>query len=133
MTAESLGIVLQAFQVEEQHLIEHKTVLPAQCNHLTALHTLRLDCFSEMKCFPLQVLFQPTNQRLLVPAWALAGLTDLSTLKGQKMFVSGLKGCIIWTRLGQSRWLTARGVTVNVPAHLQHSKGLSSTACRSCS
>ena len=95
--------MLQAFQVEDQHLIEQKAVLPAQCNHLTALHTLRLDCFSEMKSFPQQVLLQPTNQRLLVLAWALYGPTDLSTLKGQRISVSVLKGCIISMRLGQSR------------------------------
>ena len=60
-------MVLQAFQVEDHHLIEQKAVLPAQCNHLTALHTLRLDCFSEMKSFPQQVLFQLTNLLLARP------------------------------------------------------------------
>ena len=75
---ELLGIALQAFQVEDQHLVEQKAVLPAQCNHLTALHTLRLDCFSEMKSFPQQVSLQPTNQRLLVLAWALYRPTERS-------------------------------------------------------
>ncbi len=41
--------------MEEQDLSEQQAVLPAQCGHLQALHTLRLDCFSEMKTFPLQV------------------------------------------------------------------------------
>lgn len=73
-TPDSLGTALQAFQVEGQHLIEQKAVLPAQCNHLTALHTLRLDCFSEMKSFPQQVLLQPTDQKIAFGGVALDGL-----------------------------------------------------------
>ena len=46
--------------MEERHLSEQQAVLPAQCCHLSMLHTLRLDCFSEMKAFPLQVLVLKT-------------------------------------------------------------------------
>ncbi len=55
--------LLQVFEVEERNLSEQQAVLPAQCSHLAALHTLRLDCFSEMKAFPLQVLTG------LIPRW----------------------------------------------------------------
>ncbi len=47
---------MQGFQVEEPNAGEQKAVLPAQCNQLRAIRTLRLDCFSDMKILPPQVL-----------------------------------------------------------------------------
>ncbi len=67
--------VLQVFQVEDQLLSEQKAVMPAQCSHLKAIRTLRLDCFSEMKLFPPQVLFIEQSAALLM---APALVTPLS-------------------------------------------------------
>ena len=50
------GAAVQGFQVEEPNAEEQKAVLPAQCNQLRAIRTLRLDCFSDMKTLPPQVL-----------------------------------------------------------------------------
>ena len=50
------GAAVQGFQVEEPNAGEQKAVLPAQCNQLRAIRTLRLDCFSDMKILPPQVL-----------------------------------------------------------------------------
>ena len=50
------GTAVQGFQVEEPNAREQKAVLPAQCNQLRAIRTLRLDCFSDMKVLPPQVL-----------------------------------------------------------------------------
>ena len=47
---------VQGFQVEEPNAGEQKAVLPAQCSQLQAIRTLRLDCFSDMKVLPPQVL-----------------------------------------------------------------------------
>ena len=56
MLQPTYGTDAQGFQLEEPHAGEQKAVLPAQCNQLRAIRTLRLDCFSDMKVFPPQVL-----------------------------------------------------------------------------
>ena len=56
MLRPTYGTAVQGFQVEEPMAGEQKAVLPAQCNQLRAIRTLRLDCFSDMKVFPPQVL-----------------------------------------------------------------------------
>ena len=56
----------QVFQAGDHDLMEQKAVLPAQCSQLTAIRTLRLDCFSEMKVFPPQVL-HPLNLSATFP------------------------------------------------------------------
>ena len=61
MLQPTYGTDAQGFQVEEPNAGEQKAVLPAQCNQLRAIRSLRLDCFSDMKVFP------PGSAWLLMP------------------------------------------------------------------